>query len=136
MSRRKGIFVVPARINETITLGFILDSGAADVQVPVDVVMTLARAGTISESDFHGTQTYTMADGSTLKGDQFMLRELRLGTHAVQNVLASIGPPKGDLLLGQSFLSRFGAWAIDNARSVLILQSPAAGLPTLSGAQR
>jgi predicted aspartyl protease len=122
MSRRKGIFVVPARINETITLGFILDSGATDVQIPADVVMTLARAGTISDSDFRGTQTYTLADGSTLRRDQFMLRELRLGAHAVQNVLASIGPPKGDLLLGQSFLSRFGAWAIDNARNVLILQ--------------
>jgi hypothetical protein len=68
LSRRKGIFVVPGLINETITLGFILDSGAADVQIPVDVVMTLARAGTISDSDFLGTQTYTMADGTTLGG--------------------------------------------------------------------
>lgn len=53
-----------------------------------------------------------------------MLRELRLGTHTVRNVLASIGPPKGELLLGQSFLSRCGTWAIDNARNLLILQSP------------
>jgi predicted aspartyl protease len=136
LSRRKGIFVVPGLINETITLGFILDSGAADVQIPIDVVMTLACAGTISDGDFVGTQTYTMADGSTLKGDQFMLRQLRLGTHAVRNVLASIGPPKGDLLLGQSFLSRFGTWAIDNARSVLILQAANAEQPGLSGAPR
>ena len=98
--------------------------------------MTLACAGTISDGDFVGTQTYTMADGSTLKGDQFMLRQLRLGTHAVRNVLASIGPPKGDLLLGQSFLSRFGTWAIDNARSVLILQAANAEQPGLSGAPR
>jgi hypothetical protein len=65
-----------------------------------------------------------MADGSTQKGEQFMLRELRLGTHVVRNVLASIGAPESGLLLGQSLLSRFGTWAIDNARNVLILQSP------------
>jgi predicted aspartyl protease len=124
LTREGKLFVVPARINDAITLPFILDSGASDVQIPVDVVTTLARAGTISDSDLRETQTCTLADGSTVRCDELMLRELRLGNHIVRNVVASIGPPKGDLLLGQSFLSRFGVWAIDNARRVLILESP------------
>jgi hypothetical protein len=122
-----GVYVVPVRINDTITLRFVLDSGASDVQIPADVVMTLDRAGTISKDDFIGSQTYTLPDGSKLKGEQFRLRELRLGNHVVRDVISSIGPVKGDLLLGQSFLSRFGTWAIDNTRRVLILGMPDAG---------
>jgi clan AA aspartic protease (TIGR02281 family) len=117
------LFVVTVRINDTIALPFILDSGASDVQIPADVAMTLKRTGAISNEDFIGSQTYTLADGSQLRGDQFKLRELRLGNHVVRDVVATIGPVKGDLLLGQSFLSRFGTWAIDDTRHVLILQS-------------
>jgi len=117
------LFVVTVRINGAIALPFILDSGASDVQIPADVAMTLTRAGTISNEDFIGLQTYTLADGSQLRGDQFKLRELRLGNHVVRDVIATTGPVKGDLLVGQSFLSRFGTWAIDNMRQVLILQS-------------
>ena len=88
------LFVVPARINDAISLPFILDSGASDVQIPVDVVMTLARAGTISDNDLRETQTCTLADGSRVRCYELMLRELRLGNHIVRNVVASIGPPK------------------------------------------
>jgi predicted aspartyl protease/uncharacterized protein YecT (DUF1311 family) len=118
------VFRVPVRVNDAITLSFVLDSGAADVQISADVARTLARAGTISDEDFIGSQTYILADGSQLKGDQFRLHEVRLGNHVAHNVVASIGPVKGDLLLGQTFLSRFGIWAIDNTRRVLILASP------------
>jgi uncharacterized protein/predicted aspartyl protease len=118
------LFVVSARINDAIALPFTLDSGASDVQIPIDVVMTLIRAGAISDSDFRGTHTCTLADGSKVRCDELMLRELRLGDHILQNVVASIGESKSVLLLGQSFLSRFGTWAIDNTRRMLILRAP------------
>src|SRR3954469_25482579 len=38
-----GVFEIPVRINGAITLSFILDSGAADVQIPFDVFSTLVR---------------------------------------------------------------------------------------------
>jgi Aspartyl protease len=73
--------VVPVSINGQLTLKFTIDSGASDVSVPADVVSTLIRTETITASDFLGTQTYTLADGS-------------------------VAPAKGTLLLGQSFLGR------------------------------
>jgi uncharacterized protein/peptidoglycan hydrolase-like protein with peptidoglycan-binding domain len=130
------LFVVSVRINDAITLPFILDSGASDVQIPIEVAMTLARAGTISDSDFRGTYTCKLADGSKVRCDELMLRELGLGNHIVRNVIASIGEPNSELLLGQSFLSRFGTWAIDNARDVLILGNPYGDQQNLVGAQR
>jgi predicted aspartyl protease len=34
----------------------------------------------------------------------------------IENVKAGIAPVAGELLLGQSFLSRFKSWSIDNAK--------------------
>lgn len=116
-----GTFVVPVVINDQITLDFTLDSGAADVSIPQDVFSTLVRTGTIQESDYLGTQTYVLADGSTTRSHRFRIRSLRLGSLELRNVAASVAPPAGSLLLGQSFLGRLGAWAIDNRRHVLLI---------------
>jgi clan AA aspartic protease (TIGR02281 family) len=116
-----GVYVARVRINNAINLDFVVDSGAADVNIPADVAMTLARAGTISDSDFITDQEYRVADGSTLRSERFMVRELKIGGRIVQNIVASIGSPKGELLLGQSFLARFRSWSVDNSRHVLVL---------------
>jgi len=116
-----GVYEVGVRINRAITLDFIVDSGASDVLIPADVAMTLARAGTISGRDFIGNQGYRIGDGSTLKSQRFVLRELNIGGQVVQNVVASIGSVKGEPLLGQSFLARFGSWSVNNDRHVLVL---------------
>ncbi|MGA8482102.1 MAG: retropepsin-like aspartic protease [Chthoniobacterales bacterium] len=119
--RGPAVYVVGVRINGAITLDFIVDSGASDVMIPADVAMTLARTGTISSSDFIGDREYRLGDGSTLKSERFILRELMIGDRAVLNIVASIGSVKGEPLLGQSFLSRFASWSVDNNRHALVL---------------
>ena len=47
MRMEGGTYVVPVLINGAITLDFVVDSGAADVSIPADVVMTLMRTGTL-----------------------------------------------------------------------------------------
>ncbi len=68
-----------------------------------------------------GKQTYTLADGSTLPSQQFTIRSLKVGDRILENVIGSIAPVSGSLLLGQSFLSRFKSWSIDNERHALLL---------------
>jgi predicted aspartyl protease len=116
-----GTFVVPVLINKTITLNFVIDSGAADVSIPADVVLTLVRSGTLQRSDFIGTQTYRLADGSTVPSTTFRIRSLTMNNLVIENVTGSVANVKGDLLLGQSFLSRFKSWSIDNGRQALVL---------------
>lgn len=118
---KKGVYHVPVRINGVITLQAVLDTGAGDVQVPADVLLTLIRAGTIREDDFLPGATYIMADGSTTMSDRFILRELQIGDRRIEEVTASVGKVEGDILLGHSFLSRLPTWSIDNRRQVLIL---------------
>ena len=59
------------RINDQLTIKFTVDTGASDVSVPADVVLTLIRTDTISSGDFLGERPYTLADGSTVKNQRF-----------------------------------------------------------------
>ena len=130
MQNDGGTFVIPVLINNVITLKFVVDSGASDVSIPADVVSTLLRTDTIDKSDFVGTQTYELADGTRVPSVRFRLRSLKVGGILIENVLAGVAPLEGSLLLGQSFLGRFKSWSMDNAAHVLVLdQSLAAALP-------
>jgi clan AA aspartic protease (TIGR02281 family) len=117
-----GTFVVPVFINGAITLNFVVDSGAADVAVPADVVGTLIRAGTIEKSDITGKQKYMLADGSISPTVTFTIRSLKVGDVLMENVKGSVSPAAGSLLLGQSFLQRFKSWSMDNNKHVLVLE--------------
>ena len=121
--RRLGrAFIVPPTINNAIQLPFIIDSGASEISIPANIVSALMQAGTISGADFLGKRTYRIADGSTLPSEVFRIRSLRVGNRVLENVVGSVAPVEGGMLLGQSFLSRFKSWSIDNQHQVLILE--------------
>ena len=122
LKKEGGTFVVPVLINGAITLDFTVDSGAADVSVPADVFSTLARTGTIRDSDIIGEETYVLADGSKSQSVTFTIRSLKVGDRIVENVRGSVAPSRGSLLLGQSFLERFKSWSVDNTKHVLLLE--------------
>jgi predicted aspartyl protease len=54
-----------------------------------------------------------MADGSTFPSQRVVIHTLKIGDMTLENVVGSIAPVKGSLLLGQSFLSRFKSWSIE-----------------------
>ena len=120
-----GTFVIPVTINGMIVLDFTIDSGAADVSIPADVYSTLVRSGTVAKDDLLDTQRYRLADGSEQSSRRFRIRSLRVGNVELPDVIASVAPAEGDLLLGQSFLSRLPSWSIDNGRHVLLLNETA-----------
>jgi clan AA aspartic protease (TIGR02281 family) len=122
LKKAGGTFVVPVQINGAITLDFTVDSSATDVSLPADVFSTLARTGTIRNSDIIGEQTYVLADGSKTQSVTFTIRSLKVGDRIVENVRGSVAPAQGSLLLGQSFLERFKSWSVDNTKHVLVLE--------------
>jgi tetratricopeptide (TPR) repeat protein len=122
MEQVGGVFVVPVRFNEVITLNAIVDSGASDVSIPADLVLTLMRANTVTSADFLGQQTYVLADGSKVPARQFRIRSLRVGNKTIQDVIATVASVNADILLGQSFLSKFKSWSVDNEKHALVLR--------------
>jgi clan AA aspartic protease (TIGR02281 family) len=135
MENTGGVYTVPVSINDSLTINFIVDSGATDVSIPADVVSTLVRAGTVRDEDFLGTRMYTMANGSTVPSKTFRIRSLKVGNVVVDNVVASIGDAVSTPLLGQSFLGHFKSWSLDNENHALVLSNPdgAPQLPSSPG---
>jgi clan AA aspartic protease (TIGR02281 family) len=121
IERHGGEYVLPVRINQTITIPFILDTGASNVVIPEDVALTLMRAGALTRDDFIGRGRATLANGSEVVEDRVVIRELKVGDHTARDVTASVSSARGDPLLGESFLSTFGVVTIDYNRLVLIL---------------
>ena len=122
MVKEGGVYVVPIRFNGVLTLNGIVDSGAADVSIPSDIVSTLIRTKTITDKDFLGTQTYVLADGSKVPSARFNIQSLQIGDKIVKNVTASVASQKAEILLGQSFLEKFKSWSVDNEKHLLILK--------------
>jgi clan AA aspartic protease (TIGR02281 family) len=122
LERRGGTFLVPVRMNDSVSLDFYLDSGAADVNVPLATFNALRRAGTVRAEDIIGSENYLMANGVNNKATIFTIRTLTVGSVVLQNVRGSVSELGGPPLLGMSFLSRFSSWTVDNGRSVLILR--------------
>jgi clan AA aspartic protease (TIGR02281 family) len=113
MILKGGVYMVPALINDAITLDFIVDTGSSDVTIPADVFATLMRDGTISKNDLIGSSSYVLADGSVKSSVTFRIRSLKVGSIVLNDVNASIGTSVGPSLLGQSFLGRFKSWSIE-----------------------
>ena len=122
LERRGGTFLVPALLNDSVSLDFYLDSGAADVSVPVTTFEALKRAGTIRTEDIIGTENYLMANGTSKKATLFTIKSLKVGSTVLKNVRASVSAFAGPPLLGMSFLGRFSSWTVDNGRSILVLR--------------
>jgi len=116
-----GTYQVPVLINDKISLNFTVDSGAADVSIPTDVFSTLSRTGTITKSDLMDKRVYELADGSEHQSQRFRIRSLRIGNLELHDVVGSVAPSIGSLLLGQSFLERLDYWSFDNQRHLLIV---------------
>jgi clan AA aspartic protease (TIGR02281 family) len=117
--RMGGVFVLSARLNGGTQVYFIVDSGAATVQVPEEAVEEMKRNGTLTEADFMGQHRFILADGRTMQQRVFRLRSLQIGDRTMENVLATMGAPKSRALLGQSFLRRLNWWKIDNVRNAI-----------------
>ena len=117
--RMGGVFVLSGMLNGNTQVYFIVDSGAATVQIPEDVAEQLKRNGTLTETDFMGQHRFILADGSGMQQRVFRLRTLQIGDRTMENVMATVGAPRSRALLGQSFLRRLSWWKIDNVRNAI-----------------
>lgn len=122
LSRHGGVLTVPAVLNQTYRVNFVVDSGASDVVIPEPIVERMRKEGKLADSDFTGNQTYRLADGTLIKSKTFVVRSFAVNNRVLENMQASVSPAGATPLLGQSFLGRFNSWSIDNDRQLLFLR--------------
>ena len=108
----------------SITLEFVVASGASDMSISADIVTTVMRTGTLKQSDFLDQKTYRLADGSTVPSQTFRIRSLKVGNKVIENVNGSVASVKGTLLLVRVFFNPSAMARSDvapDSRSALIV---------------
>ena len=109
-----GVILVPAIINNIVKVNFVLDSGASDVSISLDYASVLIKSGTLTKYDYIGQEKYQLADGSIINAHKVIIKEISIGDYSLYNIVASINENMdAPLLLGQSFLQKFGTVSID-----------------------
>jgi predicted aspartyl protease len=121
---QSGLIEIPIVINDVLRINFIFDSGASEVSLSPDVALTLLRTGTISESDWLPSQTYTFADGSKAKSKRFLIKKLIIGNQILTNIEASISNSiEAPMLIGQNVMQKLGSVTIDYDNLLLIIKT-------------
>jgi hypothetical protein len=120
LTKRGNAYEISVKLNNSLIIDFLLDTGADEVFVSEDIVRTLIRTKTINEDDFLEGKEYTLADGSKVRSPRFIIRELAIGDFIFKDVEAAIGNMESSLLLGQNILKRFSKYEINNSRSIFI----------------
>ncbi|MCQ2147290.1 MAG: TIGR02281 family clan AA aspartic protease [Bacteroidales bacterium] len=120
--RNGGTFDVECQVNG-LPLSMIFDTGASDVTISKVEADFMLKNKYLSQSDIKGKQYYQIANGDISEGTVINLKEVRIGGAVLKNVNASVVKnQKAPLLLGESVLSKFGTFTVDNINSKLIIK--------------
>jgi clan AA aspartic protease (TIGR02281 family) len=108
--------------DQTVTM--LLDTGATNSVVTGAVADLLVRSG---NARWAGEEPYSLADGSVTTVQTIVINEVRVGSHVVRNVKASV-TPNHTMLLGFSVLKAIGPFMIDTRTNELIFVTTEAAL--------
>lgn len=97
-----------------IYLNYFIDSGASEMSINESTVNKLISNGKLNTTSYLPSKQYTLADGSVKTYKRILLNNLKIGNLTFNNVTAYICNDNEPLLLGQSFLNKFGIWQINN----------------------
>ena len=100
----------------------VFDTGASDITISSVEANFMLKNGYLSDKDIKGKKQYLNASGEIKEGTVITIREVKLGDSVLKNVDASVvHNQKAPLLFGESGLSRFGKFTVDNSTSKLII---------------
>lgn len=116
-----GVYKIPCKVNG-LNMNFISDTGAADVSISKSEFQFMVKHGYIQDRDLRGVTTYQIANGSTVIGRQFNIREIQVGSSIFYDVNATVIDRENvPLLFGQSIIKRFGKYSIDTKKQQLFI---------------
>ena len=122
MTEENGVRYVPMKINGQ-ELNFIFDTGASSICISDLEAALLVKNGSLSQNDIIGQQGFIDATGRISIGTRINLKTVQIGNKELNNVEATIiENPRAECLLGQTVLSRFGQYTIDNQNNEIIFK--------------
>lgn len=113
LSRNK-VYEVEVLLNDVLKLDMIFDTGAAEVYLTPDIVLTLIKTKTISTNDLLEGAFFVDANGNVNRNIRFNMRSIRIGDIIIENVACAVSSNiEGLSLLGLSALRKLGSFEFD-----------------------
>lgn len=119
-----GLKVVKVKINNTLTIDMIIDSGCSSTLISLAEADYLWKKGVLTKNDFKGVSKARLANGGIAENLVFNLKELVIGEKIVVRdveVMVSDNVNSG-LLLGNEVLDRAASYTVDKTAQVIKFQ--------------
>jgi clan AA aspartic protease (TIGR02281 family) len=117
-----GVRYIPVKLNGQ-ELNFVFDTGASSICISTLEAAVLVKNGTLKEQDIIDNEPFMDASGNISVGVKFNLKTVEIGNKKLEDVEATIiENPRAECLLGQTVLSRFGKYTIDNINNEIIFE--------------
>lgn len=119
-----GLKVVKVKINNTLTIDMIIDSGCSSTLISLAEADYLWKKGVLTKNDFKGVSKARLANGGIAENLVFNLKELVIGEKIVVRdveVMVSDNVNSG-LLLGNEVLDRAASYTVDKTAQVIRFQ--------------
>lgn len=118
-----GVYEVNVTFNKVLKIDMILDTGAAEVYLTSDIVLTLFKAKTINEGDILEGGYFMDASGHVNKSVRFNMKEIKMGNIILENVSCGINTKiDGVNLFGLSALKKLTNMKIDFRNNTLEIE--------------
>ncbi|MEL7144814.1 MAG: retropepsin-like aspartic protease [Bacteroidota bacterium] len=128
--RSSGLYELKASLND-VSGHFIFDTGASGIVINGSFYDRLVRNGQLTRTDYRGDVQSVIADGSVVTGSLYNIRTLRAGNLTLRNVSVTVMPQaNAGMLIGQTFLAKFGKVTLDFDNSRLILEKTSSAAAT------
>ena len=118
---KTGLITAPCILNG-YTVQFTFDAKLA-AQISVDEALRLLSLGAIGKLNFKGNPEEILANGTIANRAMLVVKEMTIGSVTVNNVEFMVNTNLSyPLIIGNSVLSQFGTYTIDNARQQIIFK--------------
>ncbi len=120
ITEENGVLYIPMKVNGQ-ELNFVFDTGASSICISTLEAFILIKNGSLNEDDILGEEGFMDATGRISVGTKINLRTVIIGDRELKNIEATvIENPRAECLLGQTALSQFGTYKIDNIKKEII----------------
>lgn len=119
-----GLKVVKVKINNTLTIDMIIDSGCTSTLISLAEADYLWKKGVLTKYDFIGNTKSRLANGKIVNNMVFNLKEIVIGDKLVaHNVEVCVSDNvNSGLLLGNEVLDRAASYTVDTEAKVIKFQ--------------
>ena len=119
-----GLKVVKVKINNTLTIDMIIDSGCTSTLISLAEADYLWKKGVLTKYDFIGNTKSRLANGKIVNNMMFNLKEIVIGDKLVaHNVEVCVSDNvNSGLLLGNEVLDRAASYTVDTEAKVIKFQ--------------